>query len=145
MQNHYHLILRERTENGIARFMQKVGTMYTMYFNAKNDRVGGLFVRPFRSKHIDTDDYLKRVIQYVHLNPAELFEPGWKDGEIQDLKALRSSLQSYRYSSLPEHLGMHRPESSIIDLGLVHSYHDNLPTIMRMTNDAAAYYRDLRW
>ena len=73
MGNHYHLLLQEKSEGGISKFMQKVGTGYTMYFNEKNDRIGSLFVGPFRSKHIAQDAYLRRVTQYIHLNPAELF------------------------------------------------------------------------
>ena len=115
MPNHYHLVLREVTEGGITRFMHKVGTMYTMYFNAKNERIGGLFVKPFRSKHIDDDSYLQRLVPYVHLNPAELFEPGWKDGRVVDRPGLSTKLKNYRYSSLPEYDGSQRLESRILD------------------------------
>src|SRR3989344_2900195 len=38
MPNHFHLLLRQRKENGIVRFMQKLGTGYAMYFNKKKDR-----------------------------------------------------------------------------------------------------------
>ncbi|MEK7095926.1 MAG: transposase, partial [Patescibacteria group bacterium] len=43
MPNHFHLILRQRVENGIVKFLQKIGTGYTMYFNKKYERVGSLF------------------------------------------------------------------------------------------------------
>ncbi len=33
MPNHYHLLLKEITENGISKFMHKVGTGYALYFN----------------------------------------------------------------------------------------------------------------
>ena len=36
MPNHFHLLLREIKEGGIALFMQKVGIAYAMYFNIKN-------------------------------------------------------------------------------------------------------------
>src|SRR5438552_995592 len=40
MPNHYHLVLREETEGGISTFMQKLGTAYVMYFNARYQRIG---------------------------------------------------------------------------------------------------------
>src|SRR6266853_650766 len=42
MPNHFHLLLRERVENGISQFMHKLATGYTMYFNKKNNRSGSL-------------------------------------------------------------------------------------------------------
>jgi Transposase IS200 like. len=35
LPNHFHLILKQESENGISKFMQKLGTSYTMYFNKK--------------------------------------------------------------------------------------------------------------
>src|SRR3989338_5554876 len=43
MPNHYHLMLRDLTENGITEFMRKLGTGYTNYFNLRYQRVGALF------------------------------------------------------------------------------------------------------
>ncbi len=39
MPNHFHLLVRQTQEYGISRFMQKLITGYTMYFNKRNDRV----------------------------------------------------------------------------------------------------------
>lgn len=35
MPNHFHLVLKEIVEDGITTFMQKLGTAYAMYFNAR--------------------------------------------------------------------------------------------------------------
>lgn len=145
MPNHYHLVLQEIVEGGIVRFMQKVGTLYTMYFNAKNERIGSLFVGPFRSKHIHDDGYLKRVIPYVHLNPAELFEQEWKNGVVTNMPLLRKNIAEYRFSSLPDYIGAIRPESSILDWGTIVDIHEQLPALYSVVGDAAAYYRSLRW
>ena len=77
MPNHFHLLLQDALPagGGISKFMQKVGTAYTMYFNASRERAGNLFVKPFRSKHVSDDRYFKRVAQYIHFNPIELMEP----------------------------------------------------------------------
>ena len=67
-KNHYHLILKQITGNGISKFMQKVGTGYTMYFNKKYKRTGSLFGGRFKSKYIETGEQLNYVGVYVNLN-----------------------------------------------------------------------------
>ena len=42
MPNHFHLLACEITKGGISKFMQKMTTGYTMYFNQKQKRVGPL-------------------------------------------------------------------------------------------------------
>ncbi len=67
-KNHYHLLLRQIGEHGVSKFMQKIGTGYTKYFNQKNDRTGPLFSGGFKSKHVGTDEYLKGLSAYINLN-----------------------------------------------------------------------------
>ena len=77
MPNHYHLILMETTEMGISKFMHKLGTGYTLYFNLKNDRNGSLFQGTYKAKHAEDDRYLKYLFEYIHLNPIrEYLEKG---------------------------------------------------------------------
>ena len=99
MPNHFHFLLSPIKENGISRFMQKLGTAYSMYFNIKYERVGGLFISPFRSKHLRDDEYFQYAIQYVHCNPAELYEQKWKEGNARDIGELEKKLLDYPYSS----------------------------------------------
>ena len=42
MPNHFHLLVRQNTDNGISKLMQRLGTGYTMFFNDKNKRSGSL-------------------------------------------------------------------------------------------------------
>lgn len=140
MPNHYHLLLKEVVEGGISEFMRKVGIAYTMYFNTKNDRVGNLFLRPFRSRHISTDRYFQRVLQYIHCNPAELSEPGWKSGKVRSITALESKLSSYPFSSLQSYIPGN-PRSKILSSeGFEIADH---PSPRRMIEDARAYYADI--
>jgi len=66
--NHYHFILKQTTEKGIERFMHKIGTSYTKYFNNKNKRSGALFQGVFKSVHIDSNEYLLYLSAYVNKN-----------------------------------------------------------------------------
>lgn len=68
LPNHYHIVLCEKVEHGISKFMQRVGVGYTMYFNEKNQRSGGLFQGTYKSKHVESDQDLRQVISYVTYN-----------------------------------------------------------------------------
>ncbi len=119
--------------------MHKLGTSYTMYFNIKNKRSGNLFVKPFRSRLVDIEGYFKHIPQYIHLNAAELFEPGWKSGKVRSIKALECSLAEYAYSSLPEYLNQRRVESKILNQDSMHLFNSrrNLGDIIA---DASRFY-----
>lgn len=143
MPNHFHFLIKEIKSGGITKFMRKLGTSYTMYFNIKNERIGNLFVKPFRSKHINDDRYLKYVTQYVHLNPAELFEPRWKDGVIKDINSLTLRLKKYPHSSFGDYCGLERIEKVILDESVMTMLKDNLPSPSIIIKDAAAYYQKI--
>jgi len=114
MGNHFHLLLKEKQENGISVFMQKLSTAYTMYFNIRNQRTGSLFEGTFRARHVDSDEYLKYMFAYIHLNPIEHIEPKWKENGIQDIQKVKDYLTKYFYSSWYEYQGRVREESSIL-------------------------------
>ena len=140
MPNHFHLALKEITKSGIAIFMQKIFTAYTMYFNKKYERTGALFAGPFKSRHVDDDRYLKHLVSYQHLNVVELFEPKWKDG-FGNLKKIERQLKEYPYSSLPDFLGHKRPERKILGDSIFELY-DSIPTLTEIIDDAHAYYAE---
>ena len=66
--NHYHFILEQVSDKGIEKFMQRIGTGYTNYFNEKNRRSGSLFQGKFKSNHKDSNEYLLHLSAYVNLN-----------------------------------------------------------------------------
>lgn len=66
--NHYHFILRQITNKGIERFLHKLGTSHTKYFNKRHKRSGALFQGVFRSILIDSNEYLLYLSAYVNKN-----------------------------------------------------------------------------
>ena|SRR3989344_4131 len=66
--NHYHFILEQIANKGIEKFMHRLATGYTKYFNEKYKRSGALFQGRFKSSHIDSNDYLLHASAYVNLN-----------------------------------------------------------------------------
>jgi len=67
-QNHYHFILEPLIENGVQKFMHRLATGYTNYFNEKYERSGSLFQGRYKAKHIDSNEYLLHLSAYVNLN-----------------------------------------------------------------------------
>lgn len=116
MKNHFHLLIRERIENGITDFMRKLSTAYSMYFNKKKERTGKLFEGVFKAVHIDNDRYLKYLFSYIHLNPLEFYMPNWKEGRINDFSKAREYLSIYKYSSYLDYISdKNRIESVILN------------------------------
>lgn len=140
MPTHVHFVLHQIKSGGIATFMQRVFTGYTMYFNNKNERTGPLFAGSFKSKHITDDAYLKRVIPYVLLNPIELFERNWKRG-VGNIATVGEKLLKYPYSNLPDMNGTIRPESKIPQK-VLGDYYDRMPSLRDMLKDAREYYME---
>jgi putative transposase len=105
MPNHYHLLLRQEKENGIVKFMQKLGTGYTMYFNQKHDRVGALFQGRFKAILIDKEPHFFYLPCYIHINPLDLIESKWREGEIKDYQGAIDFLENYRWSSHSDYVG----------------------------------------
>jgi len=114
MPNHFHLLIRELEDGGISKFMQKLTTGYTMYFNKKNERSGALFQGRFKATHVDDDRYLRYLISYIHLNPVKLIEPKWKEAGIADKARAEKYLETYTQSSYLDYLDKKRPEGIIL-------------------------------
>lgn len=114
MPNHFHILVRETTEGGISKFMQKLTTGYTMYFNTKNERTGTLFQGRYKANHVADDRYLRYLISYIHLNPVKLIEPKWKETGICDQSNAEHYLEKYEASSYSDYLGKKRAENCIL-------------------------------
>lgn len=96
MPNHFHLILRQKREKGIERFMHKLGTGYTLYFNQKQERSGSLFQGRYRAKIVESDSYFTHLPFYIHSNPLKLNYGGSTSIEF---------LENYKWSSFQDYIG----------------------------------------
>jgi len=105
MPNHIHLLLKQLKDNGISQFMQKFGSGYANYFNKKYTRKGHLFNK-FKAVYIENNNQLKNVFTYIHTNPISLVEPGWKEKGIENPKKVIEFLESYKWSSYQDYIGI---------------------------------------
>lgn len=100
MTNHFHLLVRQEIDGGITKFMRKLGTGYSMYFNIKYERRGALFGGLFKSKLIGADDnYMRQLLGYIHLNPLEIKFADWENQLNKPSDDIKKFLESYSYSS----------------------------------------------
>ena len=105
MPNHIHLLVKQSKDNGITKFMRKVGAGYGRYFNSKNKRKGYVFQNSFRCIHIDDDNQLRTILNYIHFNPVSLIYPGWKEEGINDSQEAINFLEEYKWSSYQDYIG----------------------------------------
>lgn len=89
MKNHFHLLVKIRSEVEIASNFSKVANFrkvenkllskqfsnffssYSQAFNKVYGRRGSLFIKNFKHKEISSDLYLSQIILYIHLNPVK--------------------------------------------------------------------------
>jgi putative transposase len=135
MPNHFHLLIKEVTENGISVFMQKLSTAYTMYFNKKNERTGALFQGRFKAQHARTDEHLKYLYSYMHLNPIKLIESKWKEDGIKNKKKADAYLSTYSYSSYFDYLEKERGMKTILSPQQFPLYFEKAAEFESMTKD----------
>jgi len=115
MPNHFHILLTPVQEGGVSTFMNKLSTSYVMYFNKKYKRSGALYEGKFKAKHVASDEYLKYIFSYIHLNPVKLIQSDWKEKGIKDVKKAYEYAGNFKHSSLLDYQRAVRAESTILD------------------------------
>ena len=106
MPDHYHLLIKERKENGIINFVHKCDISISKYINIKTNRRGPLFESRFKSKHVDSNDYLVHLSAYIHLNPLDIIKgKEWREHKMDNWHEIRKPLLAFPWSSLKFFLG----------------------------------------
>jgi len=96
MPNHFHLLLKQKEEGGISKFMQKLGIGYTNYFNQKHERSGVLFQGKFKAVLIKEHSHFLHLPFYIHSNPLSL---NYGNRISIDF------LENYKWSSFLDYIG----------------------------------------
>ena len=86
-----------------------------MYYNSKYKHSGTIFQGPYKSKHVDNDDYYRYLLQYIHLNPFGISEPDMNNiAKTEYFNEAMIYSKGYEYSSFKDYLGEDRPQRSIL-------------------------------
>jgi len=150
MPNHYHFIIKVVREGGLSKFIQKLGTGYTKYFNIKYQRSGVLFQGKYKSIHIEHSSYLLHLSRYIHLNPLDILIPSWRKKKFS-IRNKMPFLMEYKYSSLQYFLkdlqGLPNrssievyPEIILDDVGGAHAYKEFIEGWIREEMDKLSDY-----
>jgi REP element-mobilizing transposase RayT len=94
MGNHYHLVLKTRIVD-LWRSMARLQGTVARSYNSRHRYLGHLWQSRYRAPVIDSDDYFRQVVCYVHLNPVVA-------GIVEDPA-------DFRYSGHRELLGFCKP------------------------------------
>ncbi len=101
MPDHYHLLLKENKETGISEFIRKCNISIAKYVNISKERKGPIFESRFKSKLIDSNEYLLHLSLYIHLNPLDFISGKmWRNHELKNWSVQRKQLLNYPWSSL---------------------------------------------
>jgi len=111
MPNHFHLQVLEKTEGGIAKYMQRVLTAYTKYFNMRHQKSGHLLQSSYKSVLMENDLQLIHTSTYIHKNPSEL--AGWKE-----------KYDKYPWSSLQDYISINR-FGKLLSVSIILDRYDN--------------------
>jgi putative transposase len=96
MPNHFHLLLKQKQEEGIVRFMANSINSVTRFYNILSERKGPVFFTQFRSRRIITREQFMHVSRYIHLNP-------YSSGIVKTYEELMQyPLSSLRYYIQPD-------------------------------------------
>jgi len=132
MPNHFHLLLKQKTDKGISVFMKNLQNGYVKYFNIKNERAGPLFQSMFKAVRIESDEQLLHVSRYIHLNPSTAYIVESED------------LEDFSWSSLKAYLNEDFNKNNyFISPSLVLDFFKNKKDYLKFVLDQASYQRDL--
>lgn len=98
MPNHFHLLLKQLTKEGMTKLLRAVCTNYVCYVNKRYGRSGTLLQGKYRAVLVLEEPYLLHLSRYIHKNPGELTRVGPYKGS--------DPLQNYPYSSYPNYLNL---------------------------------------
>ncbi|MRX46238.1 transposase [Pedobacter puniceum] len=138
MPNHFHLLVRIKDEEELERDFPKFRTLenlsseekqlqlsyllskqfanffssYTQSFNKVYQRRGSLFLKNFKRKEVEDQNYLFHLILYIHLNPIkhgftnELTE--WEWSSFHHLNSQQPKLSSELFGTTTDYLNHHQ-------------------------------------
>lgn len=105
VENHFHLLLQEIKDGGIARFMHRLGTGMAKRFNERYEEKGSLFQGSYCARTIDDDNYFRYVSAYIQVKNAFDVHPNGYDWARNNFDEAYEWASAYPYSSLGDYVG----------------------------------------
>lgn len=126
MPNHFHLLVQQASINGVSKLMKQLSNAYTEYFNKKYKRNGCLMQGRYKAAKISTDEILRHVSRYIHINPV--------------VGGLSKSANDYKWSSAREYT---QGFENLCNKQIILSQFKNTKSYEQFLNDHVGYARSL--
>ena len=80
MNNHFHFLLKVTADpKDFSNALGEALNAYAKWYNNRNERMGSLFVRPYKRKVAEDIDYIKWLMRYIHCNITHhKISPNWQ-------------------------------------------------------------------
>ncbi len=95
MPNHFHFFVKQKSARSIDKFINSLGTRYTMYFNKKYKRVGSLYQGVYKAVQVLTDEQFIYLSKYIHKQALVLKGVALQGDALQDSQGQPSSYEDY--------------------------------------------------
>lgn len=130
MPTHFHLLVRQKTTNGISSFISNVMNSFTRYQNTKKERKGPIFLTKFKAVPVISEQQLLHVSRYIHLNP-------YSSNIISNI----NQITQYPWSSMSEYI---KKTGDLVSSELIMSNFGDKPhSYLKFVLDNADYQRSL--
>lgn len=125
MKNHFHLIVKITEEDRVSYAFSNLFNAYAKAFNKQQNRTGSLFEKHFKRKRIDSEDYLKSVIVYVHNNPIH-------------------NVQRYNFSSFKYYISNKQPDYFSLATSEVYRLFDTIDNVTSVHHISDPYLQGFK-
>lgn len=130
MPTHFHLILKQKIDKGIEQFCSDLINAFTRYFNIRSERKGPIFLTKFKTEIITSDEQLKHVSRYIHLNP-------YSSGLVSF-----NGISTYPWSSYMEYLKGQKNNICNTEF-ILKLFNENRQSYRKFVEDNADYQKEL--
>lgn len=72
MPREFHLVILNRRDKALSKYMQRIQNSYAKYFNTKYGLHGHVFSGTFKAKEIEDFDALLHISSYIYKAPQEI-------------------------------------------------------------------------
>jgi len=124
LPNHYHMLIHLKRDNTLSPFIKRLFNSYTQAFNKQNHRRGTLFEGSAKIKQVDTDEYILRLSEYIHMNPVKA--------------GLVKSAEEWPYSNYLEWIG--KREGKLVSKAFVKNYFPDPKVYEEIVNTSSFEY-----
>lgn len=85
MPNHFHFLVKIKSTNNlrtlpkfqtdemlpqlVSKKFSNLFSSYTQAYNKQQGRMGSLFMKNFKRKRVEKENYFRKLVHYIHFNP----------------------------------------------------------------------------